>query len=100
MHGAIDGTLALLKSALKAGPQLKTVVLASSIAAVRNKVNPPYTFTEKDFNTWSEAEVAKLGKDSPSPVIYFASKSAAERVFWEFKKENYPTFTMTSVNPV
>lgn len=42
------------------------------------------------------------GKDTPGIVIYAASKVAAEKAFWEFKKENEGKlgFKMASVNPV
>jgi nucleoside-diphosphate-sugar epimerase len=97
---AVGGTSSILKSALRAGEQLKSIVYISSIAAIKSPKELPYTFTEKDWNTFSESEVARLGKDSPGPQIYLASKTAAERAFWKFRDENKPTFTMTAVNPV
>lgn len=72
----------------------------SSIAAVWSHDKPGYTFTEKDWNHGAEEEAKKLGKNTPGPVIYSASKNAAERVFWEFRDEKKPKFAMTAVNPV
>jgi nucleoside-diphosphate-sugar epimerase len=96
----VGGTVSVLKSALKAGEQLKGVVIISSIAAISGPQEVPYTYTEKDWNTFSEGEVARLGKDAPGPQIYLASKTAAERAFWKFREDNKPTFTQTAVNPV
>jgi nucleoside-diphosphate-sugar epimerase len=74
----------------------------SSIAAVRSSHPPPYTFTEKDWNDFAERMCEDKGKETPGIVIYAASKVAAEKVFWEFKKENEEKlgFGMSSVNPV
>lgn len=100
LHGAINGTKSILESALKAGPQLKSVVLMSSIAAVLSNKEPPYTYTEKDWNEVSEGLVQQLGKAAPSPQIYVASKIAAEKTFWKFKKENDLAAAFVAVNPV
>jgi nucleoside-diphosphate-sugar epimerase len=100
INTAVGGTVSILNSALKAGGQLKSVVIISSIAAISGSQDAPYTYTEKDWNTFSEGEVARLGKDAPGPQIYLASKTAAERAFWKFREDNKPTFTQTAVNPV
>jgi len=100
MHAAIQGTSSILNSALKAGSQLKSVVLMSSIAAVMGAQQPPHTFTEKDWNDFSEGEVERLGKEASSVHIYFASKTAAERTLWDFQKQHTPSFTATAINPV
>jgi nucleoside-diphosphate-sugar epimerase len=100
INTAVGGTVSILKSALKAGEQLKSVVIISSIAAISGPQDAPYTYTEKDWNTFSEDEVARLGKDSPGPQIYLASKTAAELSFWKFREDNKPSFTQTAVNPV
>ncbi|KAH7085576.1 hypothetical protein BKA63DRAFT_20804 [Paraphoma chrysanthemicola] len=101
LHAAISGTKTVLNSAYAyAGPSLKTVVIMSSIAAVKNAAKPPYTFTEKDWNDTAEKLCEAKGTDTPGPVIYSASKVAAEKAFWEFQKEKKPPFTMTAVNPV
>ncbi|KAL6707367.1 hypothetical protein ACN47E_004146 [Coniothyrium glycines] len=101
LHAAVNGTKTILESAsAHAGPQLKTVVLTSSIAAVKNSHPAPYTFTEKDWNDTAEQMCAAKGADTPGPVIYAASKVAGEKAFWQFQKDKAPAFTMASVNPV
>jgi hypothetical protein len=71
----------------------------SSIAAITSAKQPPYTFTEADWDDEAEAVVAKLGKQAPGGMIYRASKTAAERTLWKFRDEKQPKFTATSVNP-
>jgi nucleoside-diphosphate-sugar epimerase len=100
IHAAVNGTKAILDSALKAGPELKNFVLLSSIVSVMNGKPAPYTLTEKDWNNWAEAKVAELGKNTPGPIIYSASKVAAEKAFWKFREERNPKFAMTALNPV
>jgi nucleoside-diphosphate-sugar epimerase len=101
LHAAIIGTQTILESALAhAGPQLKSIVVMSSIAAIRSSQTPPYTFTEKDWNDVAEKMCAEKGTETPGPMIYAASKVAAEKAFWNFKKEKKPGFAMASVNPV
>ncbi|ORY09777.1 hypothetical protein BCR34DRAFT_366207 [Clohesyomyces aquaticus] len=100
LHAAVQGTKTILNSALNAGPQLKTVVLTSSIAAIKNLAEAPYTLTEKDWNDAAEVACEKMGKDTPGAIIYSASKAAGEKAFWKFREEVKPKFTMTSVNPV
>jgi nucleoside-diphosphate-sugar epimerase len=99
MHTAVKGTTSILDSALKAGPQLKSVVYISSIAAVASPKEPPYIYSEKDWNSFSEEEVQRLGKQTPGAQIYRASKTAAERAFWKFRDEQKPSFSMTAINP-
>lgn len=100
MKAARDGTTTILSSALKAGPQLKTVLYLSSGAALMTSDPAPYTYSDKDWNNWSEAMVDAQGKETPGHIIYFASKAAAEKAFWKFRETNKPTFTQTALNPV
>ncbi len=81
-------------------PKVRSFVFMSSIAAVRSVQEGDYTFTEKDWNTQAEALVAAKGKDAPSPAIYAASKTAAEKALWKFRDEHKPSFAVTAVNPV
>jgi len=74
--------------------------LISSIGAILGTKNPPYTYTEADWNDVSEGLVTKMGKNSPGPHIYIASKTSAEKAFWNFKEEHNPSFSMTAINPV
>ncbi|KAJ4254369.1 hypothetical protein NW762_009963 [Fusarium torreyae] len=96
---AVQGTLGVLKSAATES-SVKSVVLMSSIAAILDiKKELPARFTEADWNDAALATVKKLRKESPKPLIYFASKVAGERAFWEFRDEVKPDFAMTALNP-
>lgn len=99
INTAVQGTVGILKSALKAGPQLKSVVYSSSTAAITHPVEPPYTFTEKDWNDWAIEEYEKQGQDLPGQLAYVASKAKAEKAFWAFRESEKPGFSMVSVNP-
>jgi nucleoside-diphosphate-sugar epimerase len=101
LHAATMGTTVVLDSAYKnAGPQLRTVVFMSSIAAIRGAQQPPYVFTEADWNNVAEEHVEKMGTKSDPRYIYGASKTAAEKVFWKFRDTVKPNWTMAAVNPV
>jgi nucleoside-diphosphate-sugar epimerase len=98
---AVQGTASILGSALKFGsPTLKSFVYMSSVAAIFNSHKPPYTFTEADWNTESEAEIARLGAEAGGRHIYRASKTAGEKKLWAFKEKYRPSFAMTAINPV
>lgn len=89
---AIQGTETIFEASLKAGPQLEGVVVTSSLAAVMNLPAEPYSvFTEKNFSTlaFDKATADKAAGVSTHPgVLYTASKIAAERAVWEFKKKH------------
>lgn len=82
----------ILDSALKAGPQLSSVVITSSAAAVFDASKPAGTvFTESDFATSAleRAEKDKTeGVKTPPGVLYGASKAAAEKEVWRWRDEN------------
>ncbi|KFZ19518.1 hypothetical protein V501_00629 [Pseudogymnoascus sp. VKM F-4519 (FW-2642)] len=100
---AMRGTETVLKAASKAGPQLSSVVVTSSVAAVTNyPVKAGYIFTEKDFAhvaldiaTENKAE----GIKTPAGILYSASKTAAERTVWKYREEHKPPFAISTVNP-
>ncbi|KAH6843441.1 hypothetical protein B0I37DRAFT_393643 [Chaetomium sp. MPI-CAGE-AT-0009] len=98
LHSAINGTIRALESAQKE-PKIKNFVLMSSIAAIRGPKTEDYTYTEADWNTAAERAVAELGKATPGPIIYAASKVAAEKAMWKFRDEHKPRFTLTAINP-
>lgn len=98
LEAAVEGTRGILESALKE-PSIKSVVLMSSIAAVMNKKEDSPRFTEADWNTEALDQVKILGKKTPGPLIYVASKVASERAFWEFRIEKKPSFSMSAINP-
>ncbi|KAF7944668.1 uncharacterized protein EAE97_005301 [Botrytis byssoidea] len=99
---AIDGTNTLLYSSLKAGPQLKAVVVTSSVIAVIDPRTDPYTFTESDFASSHLAQAQKdLQENQPTSagILYGASKSAAEAAVWKFRTEQSPSFALSTINP-
>ena len=90
----------MLDSALAhAGPQLQTVVLTSSIAAVSDpeKTKAGHHYVEADFNDW--AVPLAESENPPNGVFYTASKAASEKAFWKFRDDKKPFFTMSAVNP-
>ncbi|RFU30552.1 hypothetical protein B7463_g5794, partial [Scytalidium lignicola] len=101
---AVKGTETILNSALKAGPQLSSVVVTSSVAAVTNYPTPipDYVFNESNFASialeTAERDRAE-GKKTPSGLLYTASKTAAEKALWKFKDEHKPPFAITAINP-
>jgi nucleoside-diphosphate-sugar epimerase len=99
MHAAINGTTSILESAVKQS-SVKHFVHMSSIVAVFEPKEGDYTYTEKDWNTVSEALVAKEGKGANGTDIYMASKTASEKTLWKFRDERKPKFTVTALNPV
>jgi nucleoside-diphosphate-sugar epimerase len=83
----------MFESALKAGPQLSSVVVTSSVAAVTNPTDVAgYEFTEADFSTYAlerANEDRAQGLQTAWGLLYTASKAAAERAVWKFKKEKH-----------
>ena len=103
---AVQGTLSILESAVKAAAQdeegggsLKSFVMMSSVSAVRMNIPGPVTFTEKDWNTRAEVEVKEAGDKAFGHVIYAASKVASERAFWAWVDEEKPPFAVTVLCP-
>ncbi|XXG99898.1 hypothetical protein Hte_006239 [Hypoxylon texense] len=94
---AVSSTTGILDSALKAGLQLQSVVFMSSAAALFDVPPEPGVYSEKDWNTTSEPAVKELGRDAGGLHAYCASKTVAERAFWQFRDERKPTFSMTSI---
>jgi nucleoside-diphosphate-sugar epimerase len=100
---AVKGSEALLSSAMKAGSQLTSVVVTSSVAAVVGaNEDPEHTFTEEDFATSSLDLATKdleTGAKTPVGVLYGASKTAADRAVWQFRKDYKPSFAISTINP-
>ncbi|MCJ1308528.1 hypothetical protein MMC25_002181 [Agyrium rufum] len=97
---AINGVVKMLDAAAKhAGPQLESVVMTSSVAAVSNPTRQGYTFTAADWNDWAEPKAKELGDDAPGNLLYLASKALAERAFWKFRDDHKPPFSMAAVHP-
>ncbi|KAF6748862.1 D-lactaldehyde dehydrogenase [Ephemerocybe angulata] len=81
---AVDGTVGVLKSALRASSYaLKRIVITSSAAAIWTPSPGARTFSEEDWNTQFVSEVEKLGSKTHPMVVYGASKVLAEKATWE-----------------
>ena len=89
---AVKGTESILESALKAGPQLISVVVTSSVAAISQPTEVPgYVFTETDFATSALKRAEKDHAENlktPPGILYAASKTSAEQVVWNFKNKH------------
>ncbi|TVY35157.1 putative NADPH-dependent methylglyoxal reductase [Lachnellula subtilissima] len=97
------GNEVLLAGALKAGPQLTSVVVTSSVAAILDpKEDPEYSYTEADWalDVLAQAEKDKeAGVPTPSGRLYAASKTAADQTMWKFRESHKPPFALTTINP-
>lgn len=95
---AVEGTKNVL-SAIKAhGPQIKHVVVTSSVVSMFDASrlkDPTYTLSEKSWNpiTWEESK-------SNSTFGYFGSKKFAEKAAWDFVESEKPSYTLNFVNPL
>jgi len=94
---AIQGTVGMLKSALKNGyvllfifedfspdriyysTNVKRIVVTSSCASVMSPPAIPTKYSEEDWNEISPEEVEEQGSKAPPMTIYRASKALAER---------------------
>lgn len=104
MYAAVEGTRSLLRSALEhAGNQLEAFVLcgSSSSMGLRSPDDHASVFTEEDWNDAAVKAAQEMGTNTPGRLIYAASKTAAERAFWDFNQETRGQrhFSMTAINP-
>ena len=77
---AVKGTVSILESILTHAPTVKRVVLTSSCVSVWTYlIDSPRTFTEADWNDQAVNLVKEKGSEAGGPMIYFASKTLAER---------------------
>jgi len=82
---AVKGTVGILESALKNAPDLKRVVILSSVASVSNPTDRGI-LDERNWNEDAITEVKEKGKDANAYAKYCASKGLAEKSAWEFVK--------------
>ncbi|WVF72784.1 hypothetical protein IAT40_007602 [Kwoniella sp. CBS 6097] len=100
---AVKGTIGILKSIQKNNPNVKRVVITSSVEAIRNAISrkaPPITYYTEDI--WNEDAVPHVeanGKDSDGYLAYQASKTLAERALWKFTDDKKPTWDAVAINP-
>ncbi|CAA7269673.1 unnamed protein product [Cyclocybe aegerita] len=99
---AIQGTVGMLKSAVKNVPRVKRIVITSSTAAIMTpNLSDQRVFSEKDWNEDSPKEVEQLGSKASGTTIYRASRSLAERAAWEFynQHKSQVSWNLTVINP-
>lgn len=94
----------LLNSAVQhAGPQLKSIVFVSSMAATAATValdGVNKAFDEEGWNEASPAAFAEKGDAVDAATAYRTGKTLAEREFWKFHAEKKRPFSMTAMLPV
>ncbi|QEU60773.1 hypothetical protein KDRO_D04680 [Kluyveromyces lactis] len=94
---ATHGTKSVLESIQKYGKNVEHVVVTSSFAAIvhRHRSGDP-TFIN-DETTWNPVIWEDAREDAATS--YVASKKYAEKLAWDFVKDNNSTFNLTTVNP-
>ncbi|KAJ6535707.1 NAD(P)-binding protein [Mycena capillaripes] len=85
---AVQGTVGILKSALKYGKSVKRVVFTSSCAAILQVEAEPRIFSELDWNEQAPKQVTEQGRAVPAMTKYRASKALAERAAWDFVEKH------------
>ncbi|KZP00298.1 NAD dependent epimerase/dehydratase [Calocera viscosa TUFC12733] len=94
---AIEGTMNLLRAAAEV-PQVKHVVITSSLSAVMINPKDGHKYTEDDWNnsTYEEAAECPPGKQG---FVYCASKALAEKAAWKFVVDDGAPFGLTVFCP-
>ncbi|KAG5421605.1 GRP2 [Candida metapsilosis] len=94
---AINGTTNALKAIQQFGPNIKKVVVTSSISAVagsRTVLKEGESVTEQNWNPVTMEEGVKEVSDG-----YAVSKKYAEQAVWDFVKRENPQFQVTTILP-
>ncbi|KAF8206881.1 hypothetical protein K438DRAFT_1577352 [Mycena galopus ATCC 62051] len=86
---AVDGTIAILRSAQKHGKSVKRVVVTGSVVSVMQIEPKPRVFTEADWNAQA-IKAAEQGRAGALEVrlSYAVSKTLAERAAWDFVEKH------------
>ncbi|PPQ64060.1 hypothetical protein CVT24_008873 [Panaeolus cyanescens] len=98
---AVQGTVGMLKSALKNGSKVRRIVVTSSCASVMSPPSVPTQYCERDWNQLSVQEVKEKGDAAAPMTIYRASKTLAERSAWEFHEKHKAeiSWDLSVINP-
>ncbi|KAI0431858.1 hypothetical protein F5Y09DRAFT_330061 [Xylaria sp. FL1042] len=96
---AVESTASVLSAAVKAGRTMNSVVLVSSAAALFDLPMENRLYTEMDWNVESKQIVKRDGEQAGGFHAYLASKTAAEKFFWNFRNDHRPSFGMTALQP-
>lgn len=96
-----EGTLNVCRSIEQnAGPQLRGVVLISSLAASMGLSDPPgYRYTGHEFNEAYVDMTLGLGSKAPGPLTYCAVKVAIEKVYRDYFLGRPLPFAAVTVSP-
>jgi nucleoside-diphosphate-sugar epimerase len=94
---AVKGTTNILKATKTYGPQVKKMVVTSSVVTILNRDFPYTPGTVINEKTWVAVtlEDAKKG----GPIAYRVSKVFAEKALWEFVAKEKPSYEVTTVLP-
>jgi len=91
---AVLGTTNILRAIKRDAPQVRRVIITSSVAAIFNTRDPVSTLTEQ---SWNPNDLSNI-HDSRA-VAYCVSKTLAERAAWDYVAEEKPNFDLVTVNP-
>jgi nucleoside-diphosphate-sugar epimerase len=94
---ALNGTRGILEAVKRFAPSVKRVVITSSFAAILSEehfTDPNAVFSE---STWNPDTVEDASRSIATG--YAVSKVAAERLAWDFIKNEKPNFDLVTVNP-
>lgn len=91
---AIKGTTGILHAIKSYAPQVRRVVITSSVGAMINFKNHPPQYGAQSWNpTTYEESLENFA------LTYNASKKFAELAAWDFMKTEKPNFTLATINP-
>ncbi|KAI8236916.1 Ketoreductase azaE [Colletotrichum sp. SAR 10_86] len=94
LNPAIRGTTSLLSAVAAFAPNVKRVVITSSVAAAVNIMAPPPILTSEMWNPITREEA------SSNPFFaYLASKTFAEKAAWDFVNDKKPHFALSTILP-
>ncbi|KAI8292982.1 Ketoreductase azaE [Colletotrichum sp. SAR 10_98] len=94
LNPAIRGTTSLLSAVAAYAPNVKRVVITSSVAAAVNIKAPPPILTSEMWNPITREEA------SSNPFFaYLASKTFAEKAAWDFVNDKKPHFALSTILP-
>ncbi|KAI0491167.1 hypothetical protein F4859DRAFT_501190 [Xylaria cf. heliscus] len=96
---ATESTARVLSAATKTRETINSVILVSSAAALFDIPMEDRLYTENDWNTTSEDILKRDGDKAGGFHAYLASKTAAEKAFWQFRESYSPSFGMTALQP-
>lgn len=94
---AVEGTKNVLESIYLHAPQVKKLVVTSSLAALASydqNMDPNFIIDETNYNNTTMEETLKNGSNG-----YYGAKTFAERAVWDFKRNKYPNFEVTMIMP-